>query len=84
MQVSKSDVFERKKDDIYVKIDIDFITAILGGEVTVPTLSGNAKINLPEGIQPGDLKRLAGRGINNTETGHCGHQYVVVNVQIPR
>jgi DnaJ-class molecular chaperone len=71
-------------DDVYVKTDIDFITAILGGEITVPTLYGNAKICMPEGIQPGDIKRLANRGIKNADTGHCGHQYVILNVKIPR
>jgi curved DNA-binding protein len=55
--------FERQGDDLTVEASTDLYTALLGGEVTVPTLSGNVVLTVPAGSQPGQTFRLKGRGM---------------------
>lgn len=84
IQIGKSDKFERKRNDIYTKIKVDFIKAILGGTETVPTIFGDIELKIPPGTQPGDVKRVPGKGILNSKTGEKGHQFVTINVELPR
>jgi curved DNA-binding protein len=77
--------FERKGDDLHTEVKTDLYTAVLGGEVTVPTLSGNVVLSIPAGTQPGQAFRLSGRGMphlkNPTEFGDL---FVKVSIQVPR
>ncbi len=55
--------FEIKKNDLATEVSIDLYTAVLGGEVKVPTLTGEVLLTIPAGTQPGQAFRLAGRGL---------------------
>lgn len=85
MEVAQDPRFERKGDDLYTNIQIDLITAVLGGEVSVPTLSGNVRLSIPNGTQPEQLFRLAGRGMPHLKnpTQH-GDLFARAKVKIPR
>ena len=63
IQVADDPQFQRKNDNLHTSLDIDLFTAVLGGEVKVPTLSGNVVLSIPAGTQPGQTFRLAGRGM---------------------
>jgi len=77
--------FERKDDDLYTEVTIDLYTAVLGGQVTVPTLSGDVILTIPPGTQPGQVFRLSGRGMPNLRNPQKrGDLYVKVKVEIPR
>ncbi|NGP86786.1 molecular chaperone DnaJ [Fodinibius halophilus] len=76
--------FERDGNDIYYDLVLSVPDAILGTEVEVPTLKGKAKINIEEGIQPGKLLRMSGKGIHGLNRSGVGDQYVRVNVYIPK
>lgn len=82
--VAKSDVFSRKKNDIYVTVPINLYQAIKGDTVIVPTISGPVEMKIPAGTQPDDVKRLNGRGIYNAATREQGNQFVKIKVDIPR
>ena len=85
IQVTDDPRFQRKKDNLYTNLDIDLFTAVLGGEVKVPTLSGNVVLSIPSGTQPGQTFRLAGRGMPKLKkTNKFGDLMVKVNVKIPR
>jgi curved DNA-binding protein len=56
---------------------------VLGGEVTVPTMEGSAKMKLPAGSQPGSRFRLKGRGMPKAGGGR-GDLYVVLSAVIPK
>ena len=58
--------------------------AALGAEITVPTIDGNVKYNVPEGVQPGDIFKLKGKGIKRVNGSGRGDQYVKVTVEVPR
>ncbi len=85
IQVADDPRFERKGDDLTTNVSVDVFTAMLGGEVTVPTLSGNVVLTLPEGTQPEQVFRLSGRGmprLKNPSTN--GDLLARIKVKIPR
>jgi curved DNA-binding protein len=85
IQVADDPRFERKGNDLHTEATLDLYTAVLGGEVTVPTLSGNIVLTIPPGTQPGRTFRITGRGMPQLKApDKRGDLYVRVNVQIPR
>ncbi|MCY3946141.1 MAG: J domain-containing protein [Anaerolineaceae bacterium] len=55
--------FKRDGDNLEVEVPLDMFTALLGGEVEVPTLSGSVRLKVPPGTQSGRRFRLSGRGM---------------------
>lgn len=62
IKIKENPYFQRKDNDINVKLPISFLDAILGSTVEVITLEGVEKISLPAGSQHGDYLTLRGRG----------------------
>ena len=58
--------------------------AALGTEITVATVDGNVKYNVPAGTQSGTMFRLKGKGIQRVNSSGKGDQYVKVVVDIPK
>jgi len=85
VEVAPDGQYELKGIDLYNEVSIDLYTAVLGGEVRVPTLAGNVMLTIPAGTQPGQTFRLAGRGLpklNNKQPQ--GDLYARIKVQVPR
>ena len=77
--------FERQGDDLSTEASIDLTTAVLGGEVTVNTPAGNVLLKIPAGTQPGQVFRLAGKGMPILrQPGLFGNLMVKIKVQIPK
>ncbi len=77
--------FDVKGNDLHTEASIDLYTAVLGGEITVQTLAGNVVLTIPQGIQPGQSIRLAGRGLPRLNSpNNKGDLYVHIKVKIPR
>lgn len=55
--------FLRDGDDLQVEVEIDMFTAILGGEVRVPTMTRPVKLKIPPGTQSGQRFRVNGKGM---------------------
>jgi curved DNA-binding protein len=55
--------FRREDDDLHTDLPVEAYTAILGGEVRVPTLGGEVVLTLPPETQAGKVFRLSGRGM---------------------
>lgn len=71
--------------DLTTEVKIDLFTAVLGGTVTVPTLSGNVSLTIPPGTQPGQKFRLSGRGMPILKSANTfGNLYAQVKVEIPK
>jgi DnaJ-class molecular chaperone len=62
-------LFERKGEDLQVPVTVPLTTAVLGGEVTVPTLDGPVGIKVPPGSRPGRVFRLRNHGLPRLEPG---------------
>jgi DnaJ-class molecular chaperone len=78
-------VFERKGNDLRSEVPVDLYTAVLGGEVKVPTLSGGAMLKIPPGTQGGRTFRLKGQGMPHLKDSQKrGDLYAKVRVIVPR
>jgi len=85
IQVADDPRFARKGSDLTTEINVNLYAAVLGGEVTVPTMTGNVVLKIPAGTQPGQSIRLAGRGMPNLkDPATHGDLLVRVKVKLPR
>jgi curved DNA-binding protein len=85
IEVADDPRYKRKKNNLYTDVEVDLYTAVLGGEIKVPTLSGNVVLSIPSGTQPGQTFRLSGRGMPQLKNPKkSGDLYVKVNIRIPR
>jgi curved DNA-binding protein len=75
--------FERRGDDLYVGVPVPLTTAILGGEVQVPTLKGKVALKIPAETQNGRTFRLAGQGMPHLGNKSRGDLLARVRVVLP-
>jgi curved DNA-binding protein len=68
--------------DLIRPIPVPVASAVLGGEVEVPTLDGAVKLKVPAGTQPGQKFRIKGRGLPSGP-GTRGDFYAEAKVMIP-
>lgn len=77
-------VFTREEDDLHMDLEVPLYTAVLGGEVRIPSPGGVIRLRIPSGTQSGNTIRLKGRGMprlsNNKEHGDL---YARVLIHIP-
>jgi DnaJ-class molecular chaperone len=84
VQVAKDRLFERDGKDLRVPVSVPLATALLGGEVDVPTLKGGrVKLNVPAETQNGTRLRLRGLGMPDGKAGQPGDLYAEVRVRLP-
>jgi molecular chaperone DnaJ len=74
----------RDGPDAFSETTVPLAIALLGGEVTVPTIDGHAKLKIPPGTQPETAFRLRGEGFPRLRGGARGDLIVMVHVEIPR
>ena len=84
IRVKSHKQFIREGYDLYINMTIPITTAVLGGEVKVPTLNGEVKYNIPAGTQSGTTFRLREQGIQRLHQSTKGDLYVNVTVEIPK
>ena len=85
MTVLPHPIFKRQGDDLHCEVPVDLYTAVLGGEVRVPTLEGDVMLKIPPGTQGGQTFRLRGKGMPNLRNPRQrGDLYVKVQVQVPQ
>ena len=76
--------FERRGDDLHCEVPVDLFTALLGGEVRVPTLAGPVALRIPTGTQSGRSFRLGGQGMPKLRSpGEHGDLYARLRVMLP-
>jgi DnaJ-class molecular chaperone len=76
--------FEREGDDLRVKVPTPLVTAVLGGEVRVPTPKGtNLALKVPPETPNGLRMRLAGQGMPRLNGSGRGDLFAEITVQVP-
>jgi len=75
--------FSVEGSDLVHEVKIAPWQAVLGDQIIVPTLEGNARLKLPPGTQGGQRFRLRGRGLPGV-SGQRGDLYVVVQITVPK
>ncbi len=76
--------FVRRGVDLHVDASIAFTTAALGGEITVPTLEGDATIEIEPGTQSGQTIVLRGAGVPRLDGYGQGDEIVALRVLVPK
>lgn len=75
--------FRRIGFDVETRVWIDIVTAALGGWVSVPTLSGQSRMTIPEGTRSGTRLRIKGGGVPRPD-GAPGDLIVAVGIRPPK
>jgi DnaJ-class molecular chaperone len=83
VRLAKHPDFRVEGSDLYVDVELAPWEAVLGANVSVPTLQGNVNIIIPAGSQNGQKLRLRERGLPSSEGG-SGDLYAVLNIQVPK
>ena len=73
----------RDGNDLIHNLNITVTTALLGGEVEVPTIDGKARIKIAPGTHAGKVLRLRGKGLPDVNGYGRGDIMVVVDITIP-
>jgi len=82
-RVKDHPIFERERNDIYLRLPITITEAVLGCKKEIPTISSNVVIDISSGTQNGDKLKLRGKGIPGTNSFNKGDMYVIIDVIIP-
>lgn len=90
IRIADNEKFIRRGSDLYTPANVDIVTAVVGGKITVPTLDYKEKkltereLPIPAGTQPGTEFRIKNRGISYMRGRGRGDQYVIINIEIPK
>lgn len=76
--------FKREKENLYATVDLDFYTALLGGEITVDTFTGKVKLTVKPETQPGTKVKLKGKGFPKyKKEAQFGDLYITYQIKMP-
>lgn len=76
--------FKRDKANLYSTVVLDIYTAVLGGDITIPTFDGKVKFKVAPGTQNGTQIKLKGKGFPvYKKDGQFGDLFVSYNIAIP-
>ena len=77
--------WDRQGDDLYCRVQIDYLEAMTGTEVRVTQLDNKQlDIKVPKNTNPGSQLKLQGKGMPNPNNGRAGNLFVVVEVVSPK
>ncbi len=76
-------LFKREGQDVLLDVPVSFAQAALGTELEIPTLTGNEKLKVPAGTQPGHVFRLRGKGFPHLRGAGSGDQLCRIHVEVP-
>lgn len=75
---------KRLGNNLYLTIDLDVYTAVLGGEITIDTLDGKVKLKVKPETQNGTKVKLKGKGFPAYKNeGQFGDLQVTYSIKIP-
>jgi molecular chaperone DnaJ len=83
-EVEPHPLFERKGDNIYIKVPVTVTEAAMGAKVDVPTLDGPTTIRIPPGTESGQKLRLRGKGAPSLRANVRGDLFVEVQIVVPK
>ena len=84
ISVAPSKEYERIKDDIYTTQEIHLLQAVLGDEISIKTVHGEAKLVIPAGTESGNTLKLKGHGVPKVGGSGKGDHIVKIKVNVPK
>ncbi len=83
--ISNNTRFKRDGNDLSTTVELDLYTAVLGGEITIDTLSGKVKLKVGAETQNNTKVKLKGKGFPvYKKENEFGDLYVTYHVMIPK
>ena len=80
IRVEPHPFFTRKNRDIILDLPVSLPEAVLGGNITVPTLTGSVTVKIPKGANSGTSLRLKGKGVAGAP---AGDMFVKLKIMLP-
>lgn len=74
---------KRDGENLHYEAFVNFIDAVLGETIEIPTIGGKAKIKVDPGTQSGKVLRLKGKGLPILQGYGSGDLFVHINVWTP-
>ena len=86
VQIEEAEHPELKRDseNLHYEAHINFVDAVLGESIEIPTVNGKAKIKIDPGTQSGKVLRLKGKGLPILQRYGHGDLFVHINVWTPK
>lgn len=85
LAIKPHEFFQRDGADLFCRVPISMVTAALGGQIEVPTISGGrTRVRIPEGTQSGKQFRLKSKGMPVLRSSQTGDMYIQAVVETPR
>ncbi len=84
IEEAEHEYLSREGENLYYDLYVNFVDAVLGASVDVPTLTGKVKIKVTEGTQAGKILRLKGKGLPRLQGYGEGDMLVTVNIWTPQ
>ena len=83
VRIREHPYLSRHGNDLHSEVEVDFIDAILGKQISVQTLDNFVCIDIPAGTQPNREFKLSGKGLPNEEGTDNGDQLVTLRIKLP-
>ncbi len=83
IRIDPDERFARQGTELIARAEVPVTTAMVGGEVFVPTLEGEVAVEVPAGTQHGETTVLSGRGLPPLRGGRRGDEHVVFELVVP-
>lgn len=83
IRIEPDSTFTRNGNDLHTTVSTNVFTLILGGGIIVPTLQGNARVQIKPGTQPESMIRLKGKGLPLYKQPGSGDLIVTIKCTIP-
>lgn len=74
---------KRDGDNLHYNAFVNFVDAVLGASIEVPTISGKVKIKVDPGTQSGKVLRLRGKGLPSVQGYATGDQFIHIHIWTP-
>jgi molecular chaperone DnaJ len=76
--------FRRQGEHLITEVTLDYVQALLGAELEIPTVTGKTRLEVPVGTQVGDAIKISGEGIPSLRGSRRGDLFVTVSVEFPK
>lgn len=83
IDIKPHELFSREGQDLHLSMPVPFLTAALGGNLTVPTFDGPTTLKVPAGTVSGTIFRVRGKGVPELRGSGRGDLMVEVTVETP-
>ena len=84
VHVKKHKTFRKEGNDLVMNLDVKLSDALLGAKYDIQTLDGLSTLNIPEGINTGDILQIKSKGVPAQRGGSRGDILVHIKVALPK